>query len=266
MDFEKIISSQGVNHGNSNERKKVSTQDIYKGQEGIDWEFGEDGFPRRIEQENSADAKTSSEIPNPDAQEKVDSEKVPQQSVSENVEGEAVEDLENLHNKVKVEWYEIQVNQALQEIVGGCEKLILALKDREENQLTPLLSQQQAAAVMANLRSLAESKVNLQPEEIQNVADTVNRIARLFQNFGPERGFPIRENPDSLKKVAYGARNLHDALELASRKLLSEEGEELGETIDVSKQNLLIAVRNLNESSGTIYNVAMKLHQIVSSR
>jgi hypothetical protein len=306
MNFEKLSNTPGALPYKKFQKSENSPWAFTNGEEGIDWEYDERGIPRRIEKTEEANPQdpeqaideqiNSHQETIKDTQNEINgvreklglppTDEIPPSVQVEQERLEALEEERGSHNDEnsneessvteeplqpyqerqqgeKESRYQSQVNQALQEITQGSEPLIRALKDREKQGLTPLRSEAQMGSIVTNFRSLSENRMSLNSEDIQGMADTVNRIAELFQGFGPERGAPIRDNVDNLTKLAYGARELHDALESASKKLLSEEGDGL---IEESKASVLSAVKNLNERSGAIYNVSLRLRQIVSGQ
>ena len=302
MDFE----TQGLGGEAKEEvpKKKESSQDIYKGQEGVDWEFDETGFPRRIEKSNP-------DVTPEERQLQVDGEIQLKQSIIEDTKeginaareklglpptdevppsvqaehitlGELRQEKQTLINTTGQESsqtaatfgegqlinegelnYEARANQALQEIAEGSVPLLRSLKERDAQRLTPLCSQEELGALVANFRMLSEGRMTLTPESVQNVTDTIRRLTQSFERFGVQKGGSLRENSDSLMKLAYGVRTLHDSLESASRKFFVENTDGALEERLVSLRSSLTRLDYASRKCGDFF---LRLKQVVSGR
>jgi hypothetical protein len=284
---------KGIPPTQEQKTKKESTQRMYDGVEGIDWEWDEKGFPRRIKKEDNYQPpqiviesphdiientqnrmnelreklglQPTDEIPPSmrSLSEQVDDDtkyKNNQQEETAFTETETIA-LEKRRAEERLE-YETRVNEALRQIAEGARPLLGVLTNRDRDGLTQIYTPSTFQGIAANFRALFQNKIQLNKENIQAVTSILVRTTTLLESPNASSSSTIRDMPDSLSSLAHATRILQDALQSARQKLLSQR--DGSEVLTDEIQSLCSAVSKLDYAAGGLGNFAIKRRNIMS--
>lgn len=249
-----------------------STQRMYDGIEGVDWEWNEDGFPRRIAKETDP----ASLEKNPDKTPSVTKDETKIFKVSNN-ETSDTSNPTNLDENVRIDEtirekriseeqmeYTVLLNHTLQEMAAEALPLLNALVRRDREGLTQLCDPATFRGITAHFTTLSRSDLKFTKEDIQATTHIIRSITKLLQNFGVPRGSTIRDSAESLTALVFTTRTLQDSVHASNLKLIPQnQGTEI---LKSDIEHLCNAVRQLDYSTGELWGNFLKLRSIVSGQ
>ncbi len=152
--------------------------------------------------------------------------------------------------------FEGNLRIAMDDISSKSKTMLDALYERQQDRLTQLQSNdhfQMMASSIKNLKSF-EGKIDI--DSVTKLIEDINKLARLFDDFKVQQTSMIRENPQNLEKLAFGAKSFSISAQENGRKLPIEmQNKEMEE----KSKELRNSLHNLSEQSEKLWMFAVKL-------
>jgi len=154
--------------------------------------------------------------------------------------------------------FEGNLRTAMDDISSKSKTMLDALYERQQNGLTPLQSNdhfQMMASSIKNLKSF-ESKIDI--NSVTKLTEDINKLARLFDDFKVQQTSMIKENPQNLEKLAFGAKSFSASAQENGRKLpLEMQDKEMEE----KSKELRNSLQKLSEKSEKLWMFAVRLRE-----
>lgn len=190
-----------------------------------------------------------------------------------NTEQEAINKLNqeklNLENKSKIskvnqesqnentKRFESNLRSVIDDISTKSKTMLDALYERQQQQFTPLQSPDEFQGIVSHLKSIKNFDGKFDVNGLEQINENIQKISRLIENMNPKNtGGGVRDNPQSLEKLAYGAKTFSASLDEAGRNL----GPELAdEKIEEKRKELRKSIGILSEQTQKLNSLASRM-------
>lgn len=195
-----------------------------------------DEIPPSIKTEQEAINKLNQEKSNLENKSKIG--EVSQESQSENIKR-----------------FEGNLRSAIDDISTKSKTMLDALYERQQQQFTPLQNPDEFQGIVSHLKSIKNFDGKFDVSGLDQINENILKVGRLIENMNPKNaGGGIRDNPQNLEKLAYGAKTFSASLDEAGRNL----GPELADEKIEEKR------KELRKNIGILSEQTQKLNSLVS--
>lgn len=151
--------------------------------------------------------------------------------------------------------FEGNLRSAIDEISTKSKTMLDALYERQQQQFTPLQNPDEFQGIVSHLKSIKNFDGKFDINGLDQINENIQKISRLIENMNPKNtGGEVRDNPQSLEKLAYGAKSFSASLDEAGRNL----GPELADEKMEEKR------KELRKSLGILSEQTQKLNSLAS--
>ncbi len=151
--------------------------------------------------------------------------------------------------------FESNMKSLIEDISSKSKTMIDALYERQEQRLTPLQNPDEFQGIVKHLKDIKNFDEKFDVYGLESINQNLKKITRLVEGMNPKNtGGGIKENPQNLEKLAYGARAFSGSLDEAGRNL----GPELGNEKMEEKR------KELRKSIGALSEEVQKLNSLAS--
>lgn len=156
-----------------------------------------------------------------------------------------------------VKKFESNLRGAIDDISAKSKTMLDALYERQQQQFTPLQNPDEFQGIVSHLKSIKNFDGKFDINGINQINENIQKINRLIENMNPKNtGGGIRDNPQSLEKLAYGAKTFSASLDEAGRNL----GPELpDEKMEEKRKDLRKSLGILSEQAQRLNSLAVRM-------
>ncbi len=154
--------------------------------------------------------------------------------------------------------FESNIKNTLDDIFNKSKIMFDALYERQQNRLTPIQTNdhfQHMVSLVKNLKNF-DSKIDI--KSVPEITESINKLARSFDEFKVSSTGMIKENKENLDKLAYGAKSFGTTIDESGRKLPLEMEDK---QIEEKSKELRKSLQNLSEQSEKLWLFAVKLRE-----
>lgn len=239
--IEKDSSTILSNIKNNIENKNQITKDTKNQIDDIRNQLGlspTDEIPPSIKTEQEAISKLNQEKSNLENQNKIS--EVNQESQNENTKR-----------------FESNLRNAIDDISTKSKTMLDALYERQQQQFTPLQNPDEFQGIVSHLKSIKNFDGKFDVNGLEQINENIQKISRLIENMNLKNtGGGVRDNPQNLEKLAYGAKTFSASLDEAGRNL----GPELAdEKIEEKRKELRKSIGILSEQIQKLSSLASRM-------
>lgn len=169
--------------------------------------------------------------------------------------------LKNEDSPEKMQIFEGNLRNALDEVSIGSKTMFDALYERQEQGLTPLQSPDEFQGMVRHLNSLKNFDGKFDLEGLEQINGDIQKISNLMEDTHPRNtGGGVRENPENLEKLGYGARNFSMKLDEAGRNL----GPELSdEKMEEKRKELRKSFGELSDKVQKLNSLSVRMREVL---
>ena len=151
--------------------------------------------------------------------------------------------------------FEGNLKTILDDISTKSKTMLDALYERQQQQFTSLQSPDEFQGIVSHLKSIKNFDGKFDINGLDLINENIQKISRLIENMNPKQtGGEVRDNPQNLEKLAYGAKSFSASLDEAGRNL----GPELADEKMEDKR------KELRKSLGILSEQTQKLNSLAS--
>jgi hypothetical protein len=137
--------------------------------------------------------------------------------------------------------------------------MLSALYERQQNQLTPLQSNEQFQGMVSYIKNITNFEGKFDLEAIDKINETVNKLSRLFSDVKLQPiGRQIKENSQNLEKLSSGARIFSISCQNSSKKLPIEMEDK---SMEEKSKKLRLSLEQLSQQVYKLAIFASKLRE-----
>jgi hypothetical protein len=153
--------------------------------------------------------------------------------------------------------FEGNLRSAIDDISTKSKTMLDALYERQQQQFTPLQNPDELQGIVSHLKSIKNFDGKFDINGIDQINENIQKISRLIENMNPKNtGGGVRDNPQSLEKLAYGAKTFSASLDEAGRNL----GPELAdEKMEEKRKELRKSLGILSEQVQKLNSLALRM-------
>lgn len=164
-------------------------------------------------------------------------------------ESERTEELKQFENNVR----------SITDDISRVSKTMLdALYERQQGNLTPLQSGDHFQMMASHIKKLGNLDSKFDSDSITTVIEGVNKITNSFDTIKIQPVAQVRENPQNLEKLAYGAKQFSASVDESGRRLPTEMEDK---QMEEKSKELRLALSKLSEKSQNLWLYAAKLRE-----
>ena len=154
--------------------------------------------------------------------------------------------------------FEGNLKTTLDDISSKSKTMLDALHERQQDRLTPLQSNENFQIMASSIKNLKsfESKVDI--NSVTKLIEDINKLSRLFDEIKIQRSSTVKENPQNLEKLAFGAKSFSSSVEESGRKLPIEMEDK---QMEEKSKELRKSLQNLSEQSKKLWLFAAKMRE-----
>ena len=154
--------------------------------------------------------------------------------------------------------FEGNLKTALDDISTKSKTMLDALYEIQQDRLTSLQSNENFQMMASSIKNLKnfESKVDI--NSVTELVEDVNKLSRLFDEIKIQQSSAMKENPQNLEKLVFGAKSFSSSVEESGRKLPIEMGDKQMES---KSKELRRAMQKLSEQSQKLWMLAVKMRE-----
>jgi len=151
--------------------------------------------------------------------------------------------------------FEGNLRSAIDDISTKSKTMLDALYERQQQQFTPLQNPDEFQGIVSHLKTIKNFDGKFDINGLGQINENIQKISRLIENMNPKNtGGGVRDNPQSLEKLAYGAKSFSASLDEAGGNL----GPELADEKMEEKR------KELRKSLGVLSEQTQKLNSLAS--
>lgn len=151
--------------------------------------------------------------------------------------------------------FEGNLKSVIDDISTKSKTMLDALYERQQQQFTPLQNPDEFQGIVSHLKNIKNFDGKFDINGLDQINENIQKISRLIENMNPKNtGGGVRDNPQSLEKLAYGAKTFSASLDEAGRNL----GPELADEKMEEKR------KELRKSLGVLSEQTQKLNSLAS--
>lgn len=154
--------------------------------------------------------------------------------------------------------FEGNLKTALDDISGKSKTMLDALYERQQDRLTPLQSNENFQMMASSIRNLKGFESKIDTNSVTKLIEDVNKLSQLFDEIKIQQSAMLKENPQNLEKLAYGAKTFSASVEESGRKLPIEMEDK---QMEEKSKELRIGLQKLSEQSQKLWLFASKLRE-----
>lgn len=156
-----------------------------------------------------------------------------------------------------VKKFESNLRSAIDDISTKSKTMLDALYERQQQQFTPLQNPDEFQGIVSHLKSIKNFDGKFDINGLEQINENIQKISRLIENMNPKnRGGGVRDNPQNLEKLAYGAKTFSASLDEAGRNL----GPELvDEKMEEKRKKLRKSLGILSEQTQKLNSLASRM-------
>lgn len=191
-----------------------------------------------------------------DSIEKLNQEKSEINGQPESIEGK--NSIETTEKSEGTKRFENNLKGTLDDITTNSKTMLDALYERQQDRLTPLQGNENFQIMASSIKNLKNIESKIDPNSIGELIKHVDTLSRAFDDIKVQQSSLVKENPQNLEKLAFGAKKFSASAEEGGRKLPIEmEDKQLEE----KSKELRKSLQKLSEQSQKLWLLAVRLRE-----
>ncbi|MEA3399402.1 MAG: hypothetical protein U9R00_02730 [Patescibacteria group bacterium] len=151
--------------------------------------------------------------------------------------------------------FEGKLRSVIDDISTKSKTMLDALYERQQQQFTPLQNPDEFQGIVSHLKNIKKFDEKFDVKSLNQINQNIQKISLLIGNMHPKNiGRGVRDNPQNLEKLAYGAKTFSASLDEAGRNL----GPELTDRKKEKER------KELRKSLGILSEQTQNLHSLVT--
>jgi len=155
-----------------------------------------------------------------------------------------------------VKRFENNLRSAMDDISSKSKTMLDALYERQQQRLTPLQNQDEFQGMASHLKNLKNFDGKFDLDGLEQINLAIQKTSRLLENMRPQQTSQVRENPENLEKLAYGAKSFSASADEAGRNLGSELADE---KLEEKRKELRKSLGILSEQAQKLNSLSAKM-------
>jgi hypothetical protein len=156
--------------------------------------------------------------------------------------------------------FERNFKVGLENISNQSKTMLDALYERQQERLTPLQSNENFQIMASSIKKLNNFEGKIDIDSISKIIEEINRISTLFDDIKIKPSGQVKENPQNLEKLAFGAKKFSASCEEGKNGLPIEM---VDKQIEEKSNELRVSLQRLSEQTTKLWLLAAKLRDSI---
>ncbi len=175
-----------------------------------------------------------------------------------NIEGKNPNEATNEAQNEDTKKFERNFKTGLENISSQSKTMLDALYERQQERLTPLQSNENFQMMASSIRNLKNFEGKIDIDSISKTTEDINKLSRLFDDIKIKPSGQIKEKPQNLEKLAFGAKKLSASCEESKNGLPIEMSDK---QMEEKSKELRKSLQRLSEQTQKLWLFAVKLRE-----
>lgn len=154
--------------------------------------------------------------------------------------------------------FEGNLKTTLDDISTKSKTMLDALYERQQDRLIPLQSNENFQMMASSIKNLKNFESKIDINSVTKLTEDVNKLSQLFDEIKIQQSSAMKEDPQNLEKLAFGAKSFSSTVEESGRKLPIEMEDK---QMEEKSKELKLALQKLSEQSQKLWMFAVKMRE-----